>query len=86
MKTNHQRDFVESRKSRRITLRRLQSKGTMKLVEIGHSKLMGAKSSGYDHANGHRGTARAKAGAKKFCRTRLRFNENHNLRKVIATL
>lgn len=84
MKTNHRRNFVESRKNRHNTLIYTWRNGCgMREVEVGDSKLIGADWIGWDHSNGHRGTARAKAGAKKFIRTRLRFNENNNLRKII---
>lgn len=36
---------------------------------------------GNDFTNGHRGMAKAVAGAKKFVRTRIRFAENQQLRK-----
>lgn len=37
---------------------------------------------GNDFANGHRGMARAIKGAKKFVRTRIRFHENAETRKL----
>lgn len=37
-----------------------------------------------DFTNGHRGMARAAAGAKKFVRTRIRFHENAATRRLAA--
>lgn len=38
---------------------------------------------GNDYTNGHRGMAKAVRGAKKYARTRLRFNENAATKKLI---
>lgn len=40
---------------------------------------------GGDNANGHRGYAKAKRGAKKFVRSRTRFHENAEVRRLTAT-
>lgn len=44
-------------------------------------KVIGA-SIGNDFSNGHRGMAKAVAGAKKFVRTRIRFQENAATKKI----
>ncbi len=41
---------------------------------------------GNDFTNGHRGMAKAVRGAKKFVRTRIRFQENQQLRREISKL
>lgn len=39
-----------------------------------------------DFTNGHRGMARAAAGAKKFVRTRIRFHENAETKRLAAEI
>ena len=53
------------------------------MAEVGDHKGIYAKYPGLDHSNGHRGTARAIAGAKKFVRTRTRRYEDRELAKII---
>lgn len=58
-------------------------KGWSTLSAVGDPKWVCCKHPGLDHANGHRGTARAIAGAKKFVRTRLRRQEDRELNKIV---
>jgi len=75
MKTNHQRGFV----AKSVT-RNLAPAGTGKISEFADYRV-GAMWGG-DASNGHRGEARAKRGGKKFVRTRIRFQENAETRKL----
>lgn len=86
MKTNYQRNFTAKNHSHYAQIQRIWRGLTMAIVEVGEPKGIYAKYPGMDHANGHRGTARAIAGAKKFVRSRLRSNENNNLRTIVREL
>lgn len=68
MKTNHQRAFVAKNHRDSAMF------GTGATAPLS-DKRIGA-SIGNDFTDGHRGMARAKRGAKKFVRTRVRFHEN----------
>lgn len=41
---------------------------------------------GYENSNGHRGYAKAKRGAKKFVRTRIRFQDQQTVNRELRTL
>jgi hypothetical protein len=69
MKTNHQRQFKAS--YRQYGGSPMGSTGCISLLA---DKVVGA-SWGGDNSNGHRGIAKAKRGAKKFVRSRIRFAE-----------
>lgn len=78
-KTNHRRTGDRPRKdSERYQFSPMG--GTGDLLELS-DKHIGA-SWGGDNANGHGGFARMKAGAKKYVRTRRRFNENQATKKL----
>ena len=69
MKTNHQRGFKA----------RYRQYGGSPMGSTGRISRLADKSVGAswggDNSNGHRGIAEAKAGAKKFVRSRIRFAE-----------
>lgn len=67
MKTNHRRGF---------TAKRPKKSGGFYVVKASKlaDKVIGA-SIGYDFTDGNRGMAKAKRGAKKFVRSRVRFHE-----------
>ena len=76
MKTNHRRGFVEGKKCRHNTIMHIFRKPFGGITKVGKIRNIGADFPGYDHSNGHRGTAKAIRGAKKYVRTRIRFHEN----------
>jgi hypothetical protein len=87
MKTNHQRSFIEERKTEVGKIRRLIRGWPVKLASVGeNTKFVSPKFPQLDPANGHRGRAHAILGAKKFMRTRLRFHENAETQKLMKEM
>jgi hypothetical protein len=87
MKTNHKRNFVESRKTTHSQICRILRGWPVKKVEVGDkTKRISPERPYLDPANGHRGRARGIAGAKKYMRTRLRFHENQETQKIANSL
>jgi len=83
MKTNHQRNFVADNDKPRDYHYKF---GMGYHTVTNHSEFTGTAISavyGGDVANGHRGAARMKSGAKKFVRSRTRFHETQKIRKYI---
>ncbi len=78
-KTNHRRNFRSNKDSERY--RHSPPAGTGILSPFADVHI-GAHWGG-DNSNGHRGYAKAKAGAKKFVRSRTRAKENQQLNKIV---
>lgn len=77
MKTNHRRHFKDSKSPRRYAGSPMGS--TVRKSGLADTSIVATW--GGDNANGHRGYAKARKGAKKFVNTRIRFHENSALRQ-----
>jgi hypothetical protein len=77
MKTNHRRGFKAKRPKKSGGFHTVKAS---KLAD----KVIGA-SIGYDFTDGNRGMAKAKRGAKKFVRSRVRFHEKAATRLLAGT-
>ena len=84
MKTNHFRGFKDTfRDYGKGQLRLKTATAVCELADHSvHAKMPGFDI-GNNFYNGHRGKAHAKAGLKKYLRTRVRFHENAELRKML---
>lgn len=83
MKTNHNRNFVESRTTTAGQVRRILRGWSAKKVAVGDTgKFISPMRPYLDPINGHKGRARGIHGAKKYMRTRLRFHENSETKKL----
>lgn len=80
MKTNHQRNFKET--YRDYSAGPIRTKTTLAVNCELSGVCVTPKHPGFDFSNGHRGKAKAKAGAKKFVRSRSRFHENAATKKL----
>lgn len=78
MKTNHQREFVDEGSFRDPSMTVIS-----KRLQEG---MANAKSIGNDFCNGHHGAARAKAGAKKYCRVQERIEGKGIVNREIQAL
>lgn len=74
MKTNHQRNFRDSRAPRQVYAKYFVG-GNSVYSEMADRIISACATSG-DHTNGKRGIAKDKRGAKKFVNSRTRFHEN----------
>lgn len=80
-KTNHQRNFKGTKDSERYSGSPMGGTGkTSILADV----RVGAGWGG-DNANGHRGHAEARRGAKKFVNSRIRFHENAKTQQLADT-
>lgn len=77
MKTNHPRGFVAKK------LRYQGFWGGGAVCQIA-DKIIGA-SIGHDFTDGNRGMAKAKRGAKKFIRSRVRHHDNAATQRLVST-
>ncbi len=77
--TNHRRKDQPRKDSLRY---KASPRGSDGRISLYADKLIGA-SWGGDNSNGHRGYAKAKRGAKKFVRSRVRFAENQKLNEEL---
>lgn len=84
MKTNHQRNFKDNFRS--YSSGPIRIKTTLNVDCVLADKEICPKSPPLDFTNGHRGKARAKLGMKKFVRTRVRFNENAALKRIVKEI
>lgn len=81
MKTNHQRNFKETRDPRAV-YQRYYAGGNVRLLELSDREVWACATCG-DHANGKRGIARDKRGAKKYVSSRARFHERQALKRML---
>lgn len=81
MKTNHQRSFKDKKDGNAV----FNSYIVFGKTVMPHlsDKSIGAGVTCGDHANGKRGIAKDRRGAKKFIRSRTRFNEKADLQKIV---
>lgn len=80
MKTNHQRNFKDTRDSRKVYNDYIVFGNTRKNPVSDTS--VGAGTTCGDHTNGKRGIAKDRRGAKKFINSRSRFHENAATKKL----
>lgn len=82
MKTNHQRNFKDTKGPRYDYY---HGGGSLRITEGG--KAIQAYGGGHgDACCGKRGMRRDKAGAKKFVRSRTRFHNKAHLKKMVSSL
>lgn len=84
MKTNHQRNFKD-KKDHNSVFNSYIVYGKIVRLELSDKTVSAGVCCG-DHTNGKRGIAKDKKGAKKFIRSRTRFNENAALQKIVREL
>lgn len=82
MKTNHQRNFKDTRDSRSVYNNYVVFQSLTKLQLS--DKIISAGVTCGDHTNGKRGIARDRKGAKKYIRSRTRFHENAATKRIIS--
>ncbi|MDT8925261.1 hypothetical protein RBE51_20925 [Pseudomonas taiwanensis] len=81
MKTNHRRNFKETRDPRAVFARYIVG-GNSRRLELSDREVS-AYATCTSHTNGKRGIARDKRGAKKYVRSRARFHEHQALARLI---
>ena len=81
-KTNHQRNFKDEKDPKRYS--KLVFKGGELTYSELSDKFICAKGPIFEFTNGHRGHAKNKRGMKKFVNSRIRFNENQALKKIVG--
>lgn len=84
MKTNHQRNFKDQ-KDHNFVFNSYIVYGKAVRLELSDKSVAAGVCCG-DHTNGKRGIAKDKKGAKKFIRSRTRFNENAALQKIVREM
>ncbi|WP_410950992.1 hypothetical protein [Pseudomonas sp. S1(2024)] len=81
MKTNHRRNFKETRDPRAVFARYIVG-GNSRRLELSDREVT-AYATCTSHTNGKRGIARDKCGAKKFVNSRARFHERQALARLV---
>ena len=84
MKTNHQRNFKDTRDPRAV-FKNYYVGGSWVMSELADRFIAAGATSG-DHTNGKRGIAKDRRGAKKFVHSRTRFHENVALKQICKKL
>lgn len=84
MKTNHQRNFKDTRDSRSVYNNYVVFECLVKMQLSDHIVSAGVNCG--DHTNGKRGIARDRRGAKKYIRSRTRFHENAATKRMIYAI
>lgn len=81
MKTNHQRNFKDTRDGNTVFKDYIVFSGLNKLQLS--DRIVSAVVTCGDHTNGKRGIAKDRRGAKKYIRSRTRFHENAATKKLM---
>lgn len=81
MKTNHNRQFKDTRAPRAIFAKYIPYSEARFLPLSG--KMIAAGCTSGDHTNGKRGIAKDRRGAKRYLNSRTRCNENMALQKIV---
>lgn len=81
MKTNHRRNFKETRDPNRVFARYIVG-GNSRRLELSDREVS-AYATCTSHTNGKRGIARDKRGAKRYVSSRARFHERQALARLI---
>lgn len=84
MKTNHQRNFKDTRDPRAV-FKNYYVGGSWVLSELA-DRFIAAEATCGDHTNGKRGIAKDLRGAKKFVHSRTRFHENAAVKRLCEDL
>lgn len=84
MKTNHQRNFKDTRDPRAV-YNSYTVGGSHQFLELS-DRFVAASATCGDHTNGKRGIAKDLRGAKKYVNSRTRFHENGALKKIVNEL